>query len=658
MAKVKRKKRKSGSLFIGAVDRFTAFICSVFANGRLGTWLSSGDAVYKNSFFTKMYDKTARKYQQSALAGDVDLVMKRSKFAKATDAIRVFLSNLSLGVYGFFFAAYGTASAFVYFIPIFLWGENTHGESALITSAITLVCAIPMAVSTKSFISAVSESRFLKNIVLSFFAIPEEKLKSDKRTGGAIHILVAAFLGLALSGLTYFMHPAYIFVFVGVIAVWCIISANPESGVTLTLTVIPFLQYVPYPELIIVALLLVTGLSYFSKVLKRRRVFSFSHEGVLVTVFCGFVLVSGLFSQGGARTLYDSLIAVIIMLGAFLTTFNLMKGKRLLGSCVKIIAVSFSVLAIIGVWNVFYDGIVDGVTYSIREYVQPILEGDNLYIADNASVFSVLAILSFPMMFCFMARQKTVKNVVGLLILSTVLLGACFIYGTYETVVTIIIEFIIFWLIYSHKTLNVAVWLLIPIGFFFVGLPYAARYIDLPDVIERLGEYMPILSPESSYYAAVASSTVDMLRALKSGIGAGSHAFVSTVAPYLGPASNGAQNPASFYLQVICWSGCAGMITLLVLVGTMMKKSLGFLAVSKDKSLRTEALALSCSFIAALIFGLVNCLWDDPRMLYLFFAVTGILAAYVREGRVQNDKHDAEFSLENDMSDVELTFHK
>ena len=658
MAKVKKKKRRSGSLFIEAIDMFTAFIYSVFANGRLGSWLSSGDTEYKNSFFTKIYDRIARTYQQSAFASDIDFILKKSKFAKATDAIRIYLSNLSLGVYGFFFAAYGTASVFVYFIPIFLSGENTHGESALITAIIILVCAIPMAISGKSFIASISDSRFLKSVALSFFAFPEEKLKPSKKMGGAIHTLLSAFLGLALAGLTYFFHPAYIFVFIGVIAVWCIISANPESGVALTLVAIPFLQYVPVPEIILIALILITGLSYISKVMKRRRVFSFSHEGVLLCVFCGFVLISGLFSQGGIRTLYDSLIAVTIMLGAFLTTFNLMKGKRLLESCIKIIAVSFSIIAIIGVWNVFYDGIVDGVAYSIREYVQPILEGDNIYIVDNASVFSVLAILSFPMMFCFMARQKTVKNTVGLLILSFVLLGSCFIYGTYETVVTIIIEFIIFWFIYSHKTLNAVILLLIPIGFFLVGLPYLAIYIDFADVVEQIGKYLPMISPDSSYYTAIFGSTVKMLQDLRGGIGAGSHAFMSSVTPYLDPSSKGAQNPGNFYLQVICWSGSVGIVTFIVFFGTMMKKSLGFLAISKDRTLRTETLALTCSLMAALVFGIVNCLWDDPRMLYLFWAITGILASYLREGRELSDKHNAEFNYDMDMSDVELTFHK
>ena len=657
MSKIKRKRRKGGSLFVGIIDMFTAYIYSIFANGRLGTWFSSGDKNDKNSFFTRIFEKLSRAYQQSEVASSVDLVMKKSKFAKSTDGLRVFLSNLSLAVYGFFFAAYGTVSAFVYFIPIFLKGENTHGESALITAIITAICAIPMAVSGKSFVVTVSESRFLKKIVNSFLALPEEKLKPGKKIGGALHTLVSAFLGLLMAGLTYFLHPAYIFIVVGVIAVWCLIAANPECGVTLTLVAIPFLQYVPYSELILTALILVTAASYLSKVMKRRRVVSFSHEGVIVFVFCGFILISGLLS-GGAKTAYDSILAVVIILGAFLTTFNLMKGKRLLGSCIKVIAVSFSILAILGVWNVFYDGIVDGVTYSIREYVQPIFEGDNLYIVDNSSVFSVLAILSFPMMFCFMAKQKTVKNTIGLLLLSVILMGAYFIYGTYETVLAVVIEFAIFWLIYSHKTLNAVILLLVPIAFFLIGLPYLAMYVDLSSVLDKVVEYLPITSPDSSYYVAISNSTFSMLTDLRSGIGAGSHAFASAIAPYLEPAAKGAQTPGSFWLQVVCWSGTFGLVSLLVIMGSIMKNSLGFLATTKDKSLRAEALALTCSLLVALLFGVVNCLWDDPRMLYLFWAIAGILAAYIREGRSLDDTHNAEFRDDVSMSDVELIFHK
>lgn len=658
MAKVKKKTRKKSSFFMGVLDAFTAFVCSVFANGRFGTWLSSGDGNIKDSFFINLFEKVSRAYRRSELSDAVDLVMKKSKFAKATDSIRGLLSNMSLGVYGLFFAVYGTVSAFVYFIPILIRGENTQGESALVTAIITAVCAIPLAVSNRSLVQNVSDSKVLKGIVLSFFAIPEEKLNDKKKAGGAILMVLSALLGLSFGGLTYFVHPAYIFALLAVIVVMCLISANPESGVALTLVLVPFLQYTPFPVVILVALIFVTVFSYISKVVKRRRVMLFSLEGVCACIFCGFILLSGFFSKGGAQTAWDSLAASVIILGAFFTTYNLMRGQKLLGSCIKIIAVSFSILAALGVFNVFYDGIVDGVTYSIRDYVQPIFEGNNLYIADNASVFSVLAILSFPMIFSFMSKQKTVKNIMWLLVLSAVLMGACFIYGTYETVLAVAIEFCIFWLIYSHKTLNVAVMLLVPIGFLVIFFPYAAIYFDLPNLVDAVTQYLPISSPDSSYYVGISNSTFKMLAELKSGIGAGDHAFITSIAPYLDASSRGATTPGSFWLQILCWSGIGGFVTFLVFIGSVLKNSLGFLAVSRDNKIRSEALALACGLITAMVFGGVNCLWNDLRMLYLFWAMAGLLAGYVREGKELSYKHDAELAHEIDGSDVELIFHK
>ena len=658
MAKVKRKNRRKSSFCMSLLDSFTAFIYSMLANGRLGTWFSSGDKSHKESFFSKNFEKVTRIFQKSDIYGSVDLVMKKSLFAKASDGIREFLCRLSLATYGLFFAVYGTASAFVYFIPIFIGGANAQGESALITAIITAVCAIPMTISSRSLIANVADSRVIRSIVLSFFAIPAEKLKPEKRVGGAAQMIIAAFLGLGLAGLTYFWHPAYIFVAVGVILVWCLITANPESGVALTLVAVPFLQYTPFPDLILVALVLLTVCSYISKVMKRRRVISFSAEGLIAAIFCGFVLVSGFFSEGGAKTAFDSIVASAVILGAFVTTYNLMRGKRLLGSCIKIITVSFAILSILGVCSVFYNGVVDGVTYSIRDYVQPIFEGNNLYIVDNSSVFSVLAIISFPMVFSFMAKQKNVRRTVGLLLLSAVMMGACFIYGTYETVIAIAIEFVIFWFIYSHKTFNVFVSLLFPTAFLLTLIPYAAMYFDLPELVDSVSQYLPIISPDSSYYVSVSNSTFKMLSELKSGIGAGEHAFVSAIAPYLEVAAKGAKTPGSLWLQVLCWGGSGGLVTFLVFIGSTMKNGLGLLATSKDNQLRADALALSCGLFVALLFGGVNCLWEDLRMLYLFWAVAGLIAAYVREGRELNDKHDAELANEIDGSFVELIFHK
>ena len=109
---------------------------------------------------------------------------------------------------------------------------------------------------------------------------------------------------------------------------------------------------------------------------------------------------------------------------------------------------------------------------------------------------------------------------------------------------------------------------------------------------------------------------------------------------------------------MICWSGLGGIVTLITVFVLIFKNCLGFLAVSKDKELRTNALAIFCGLVGAILFGGINCLWDDARMLYLFWAMLGALAGYVKEGRAISDRNDAYLENECDSYDVELKFHK
>jgi hypothetical protein len=199
--------------------------------------------------------------------------------------------------------------------------------------------------------------------------------------------------------------------------------------------------------------------------------------------------------------------------------------------------------------------------------------------------------------------------------------------------------------------------LLIPIGIFFVVIPYIAKFVDIPSLVNSVSKFLPISFPEGSYHIEIGKSTVEMLKA-KGAIGAGEHAFKTAIEPYITAASNGAENAGNFYLQVLCWSGLGGLVTLLTVIGVVFKNSLGFLADSSDKELRTDALALFCGIFGAILFGGINCLWDDVRMLYLFWAMLGVLAGYVREGRALSDKNNACLDNECDSFDVELRFYK
>lgn len=649
----KKSKRESRGLFV-LLNMMTAFIYSLFSDGRVTGRLLGDNSFYESSVCNSVLEKTARSTKRNRFSRTLEWLVEKSVPLQTISAFRSFLSRISLNSYGLFSVVFGLTSLFVYFTSLILGGVSIHGISAVLTAALIVLCSIPMLMSQRSAASYISESRFLRGMAISFFGIPEEKLKSGKKLGGKGYALSAAALGLICGGLTYFWHPSYMPIAMGIVIAVCLISANPESGVLMTLTALPFLQYTDKAELLLLALVITTAISYVSKLLRHRRIITFTAESVTVLIFCGFILVAGLFTAGGARTVLDTVVAVIIILGGFFTTYNLMRGERLLSSCVRIIAVTFSILAIVGVWNVFYDAVVDGVMYSMSDFVQPIFEGNNVYIADSAEVFGVFAVIAFPLLFVNLTKKKSASGVIVHIVFLSLLVAAVFIYGTYETVVALAVEFCLFWLLYSHKTLNAVLIALIPLGIVVAVYPYLAVHLDIVSIGEEIRGLLPLGFPEAARLPEVVDSTLAMLfDGNLSGIGVGKHAYVSAMSGYGNAVSTGADSPATFWLQVLCWSGLGGAITFLIFLVLIFKSGVGYLATSYEKDLRSMTLALFCGLATLLAFGGVNCIWNDMRMLYLFWATMGLFVGYVQVGRGRERKAFAELSTKSYQNDNE-----
>ena len=655
----KRKSARKGSLFLGLIDRFTTFIYSLFNNGRLGTWISGDNTVYNRSICAEAIEGGSEKIKKSRLSAFVETLLEKSRAMKILGSIRDFLFCLSLSVYGVFFMTYGFTSIFVYYMTILFRGSNPYGNVAFIVSAITVICSIPMVASTSSAASYLYESKTMKRIVVSMLSIPIEKFKVQKRYSGVEIMLPAAFLAMGLGALTFFTHPAYLLMIFAAIVLFCAITANPESGIIITVGAVPFLQFTEASEVLLVALLAVTCFSYLSKVLRRRRTVRWNAECILVAIFCGFVLVAGIFSPMGTLGFLRSVYAALIIFSGFFVTYNLMRSEDKLLACTKTLTVAFLGVSLIGIWNVFYDGIVDGVIYTMKEYVQPILEEQSIGFYDAADIFGVLAVLVFPLLLSYTANKKSVRGVVFMLILAGLSVGAVVIYGTYETVVALLLEFLIFWLIYSNKTVNTFIVLLLPVGMFVVMFPYIASYFNWVDPLGWLFDSVP-LSFES---APMRNSTVEsgiamLLDGNLTGIGVGNDAFMKVHSSYANVVSSDATDPASFFIQVVCWSGLGGFITFAVFMLMLFKSSYGYVLVSRDMAIKRKTLALFVALFTAMIYGSVNCLWNDMRMLFLFWACAGLLSGFVREGREREQRLECRLADDTDMTDLELRFYK
>jgi hypothetical protein len=116
-----------------------------------------------------------------------------------------------------------------------------------------------------------------------------------------------------------------------------------------------------------------------------------------------------------------------------------MDTEKHLLSCVRGLSLALILLSLAGLWNLFYNGISDGVLYSFRETVSPIFKNNIIYLADGPAVFGTFAVLVTPLLFSYAAGKRSVKGIVVAATLLVTVLAATFIYGTYETVFALLL---------------------------------------------------------------------------------------------------------------------------------------------------------------------------------------------------------------------------
>lgn len=659
MAKGKTKrKEKHMSLFWGALDRLTAFIYSLFTQGRIGDMLLSRNTLSKKS----LIGSTVNEYNMSPSKKGFDCIspmIENNALVKAVSFVRTFFASLKMYVYGAFFVFYGLSASVSYYISSFINGSSSGGFGAIVTSVTVTICAIPLLFSGSTAVEVISGSKFMCKIVLDFLYIPEEKLKIKKRYGSTSHVFFAVILAIFLGMLTYFIHSMYIPIIFAFAVFLFLVFANPETGVILTVTVVPFLQYFSFSDGILIFFVTATGLSYLCKVLQRRRTVSIGPESVMLFMFCGFILAAGAFSIGGAETFGDAVTAVILILGGFFVTSNLIHSKKSLGICTKALAVSLVVLSLVGLIDAYYSGISQKIIETVGTDLASIAEKNFIFPVDSAEVFGMMTVLVYPLLFAYTAKQKTVKGAVAVIILAVTSLLSAWMYSRYEIIVAMLIEICLFWVLYSHKTMAAVIVATVPAVTLILLYPYGMEYLGLPDISDILTEYMPACLPSSSVHTATVSSTWNMISdGHLGGIGAGEHVFSVLHPTYANAVSVGASDPTSLWLQVICWSGMFGFATFLLFIMFLAKRSLGFLIDPVHRKFKGKVLALFCGIATLLLLGMVYSVWSDMRILYLFFTCTGMLMGYINAGDADNEEKMARMHGDCNSSEAELIFNK
>ena len=521
-----------------------------------------------------------------------------------------------------------------------------------------MISAMPLSFSSQSAVSALANSKFLRSLILNVLCVPEERLNVRRQYGGTVCVFVSAIFGIGCGTVAYFTHPIYIPLLALCLAAVFLIFAFPETGIIITLAALPFMQYLPSPHVILFILILLTTVSYFCKVFQRKREFTLSPEITMVMLFCGFIAVGGLFTQGVANSFLDSVSAIVYILGGFLLTYNLVNTEKMLSACLKTITISFIILCLVGIWESVYNGISTRIIDSLSPAISDITRENMLYILDDGVVFGMFALLVFPLLSAYVVKRKSFRGAAFITVGGVILFAAAWMCSHYEIIVALIIELILFWFIFSHKTMTAVLFAAIPVGIVAMLYPYGVEYLAFPDVMQIIMEYMPASMPDAELHSSVIGDSIRMLLdGNMLGIGVGESAFTAVFRPYASEASAGAVQPMSLWLQIMCWSGIFGFIAFGVFVIFLAKRSLGFFISSNSREQRSKALALYCGIMVSLMLGFVYGIWIDVRILYLFWACTGLLLGYVRLGNENEEVRRASFKSSSDEKDLSVVFY-
>lgn len=630
---------KSRSLIITLLNRLAAFIYSLFIDTWIGRRLLHAETTYDNSAIGRRLSGEVKKADNSGRARkNIATVLENGIAAKVIRKISGALAIMSVNVYGMFFAVYGVATVITYFVAVYALANPTNiTQTRLITAIIIIVCSIPFMSSAKNTVELFGSGKLARKISVKYLCIPEEKLRTRRKISGVGVMLLAAAVGLVLGGLSFYISPAIVISVFLAINILFLIFAIPEIGILITVTAIPFMQYIRFADVILIMFIAFTALAFILKVLRGNRIFRISSPCIMVILYCLATLIASSFSPLGIKPFINSLTMTVIVLGGYFLGSNLTRKKEIRNVCIKILTVSLVLLAMLQFLNMYYMSISSGIEYSLNFNYRSIIADAGINVTYNVRLPGLLAAMLSPLLIAECFKQKRIYNIVTVLLCFVPVMLSIALYGTFEIMLALVVGVALYLVMYSHKTLTAAILLIIPVAIVFMLLPDILEFAGIAN-IPTWAEVVNFIFPDNSDLTAVRSSVVtDIHIMLKDGhlfgIGVGDDTLKHTLAPYMSVMSEGTTDAGTTCMQILCESGILGFALFLIFAFLLVKHSLKFIMKNVDRSERIVTLALLCGFITAILLGFICCIYTDMQMRFLFWLCAGML-----QGQIMNSK--------------------
>lgn len=633
--KTKSSDLVSVSLVIFLLDTFTDWIYRCLRDGffgRIFTAYSSEQAAFERGAF-RHYFKASTKFRGylRRIREWLSNAFESSLFLGKLQSAMQGLQTMPLRAYGNFWMSFGIYTILIYFIRMFLPFSETANLGFLITGIVISVASLPLVTARGSFSSAILKSRIVRSLCMDVFGFREEilekKAKKKPRTSWLI------LLGILCGMLTFVIHPLYIpIAVVGLVALFLIFS-TPEIGLCITLFILPFLSIFSSPTLALGILVLITFFAYALKLVRGKRMMRFELYDLMIVIFGIIIFLGGTISAGGTPSFRSALISCALMLGYFLVV-NLIRTKEWVSRCFGTLVSSATIVALLGVlqylFNVF--GSLNRSTLDLSQFSD--IKGRVTVLFENPNILGFYLAMIFPLaLYMFLdAPIKKRTKIPSLCACMLILLCLVFTWSR-GAWLACLISTLIFFLIYSRKTLRYVLALLI-------ALPLLAFL--LPDNIRRRFLSIGSFSDSSTVYRVYTwQGTWDAIENfLFGGVGYGTETYAAVYPHYAYAGMEMAEHSHNLFLQIWFSLGIFALLVFLFVVWLFLQRNLETLKISSDSSMRLMTAATLCAGIAMLVMGLFDYVWYSYRIFFLFWILVGLTAAISRVDAAERQRKD------------------
>lgn len=438
---------------------------------------------------------------------------------------------------------------------------------------------------------------------------------------------VYALIAGIIFGLLFLLLPVKIFaMIICVIAVFVIIR-KIELGIFAAIGLAPFV-----PTMVLIGLIVSVLISFVLQVYVYKNIdVKFKPVDCIVLLFSATVIYGTIISFAAKSSSKISLVYILFILFYFIINNILNTKKRIYIAVVLMVTAAF-IVALYGIYQ-NYAGIATTQSWIDEEMFKDIkLRVYSTF--NNPNVLGEYLILLIPISFGMLwsVKNKGYKLIFAII---TLTLFPCLIYtwarGSWIGAAA---AMAVFAFLRDRKLLVIGIIVLIIMPF-----------IMPESVIMRIQSVGNVEDTSTAYRVSIWLGSLKMIKDYwMTGIGLGSQAFGSVYPVYALSGAAYALHSHNLYLQIFAEMGIAGLISFLTLIFMFYKSLLSTFYRTKDKFLSTIAIAFISSMTGYLLQGLVDNIWYNYRLVFVFWCIyalgmtTSKLIYHQERGNIINDK--------------------